>query len=146
MAAHLPFDARQIVVKATVSAVLTKICALTTRSFSRPVNTNAVVMPRDCDDPTITPGTARIPTSVDSTISGEARFHKELRATIDAIIGVSTVMQFHLPGTGAAGGGYYEGSYVLTSVDISGEDGDHVVASMTFELDDDALPTFTAAA
>lgn len=146
MTAHTPVIAHQVVVKATVGSTLTKICALTTRSLSRSISANAVPMPRDCDDPDIVPGTARIATSADSTISGEARFHKELRATVDALLGVSAVTQFILPGTGAQGGGYYQGTYMLTTVDISGEDGDHLVASLTWELDDATLPPFTPAA
>ena len=48
--------------------------------------------------------------------------------------------------TGAEGGGYWQGTYMLTGIDISGEDGDTLVASLTWELDDATLPAWTAAA
>lgn len=146
MTVHAQVAAHQVVVKATVASALTKICSLTTRSLSRSVSANAIPAARDCDDPDAVPGTMRIATSADSTISGEARYHKELRATVDALLGISTVMQFILPGTGAEGGGYWQGTYMLTGIDISGEDGDTLVASLTWELDDATLPAWTAAA
>lgn len=144
MTAPTPMEAHLVVVKITISSVLTTLGAMTARGFSITANANAVPLPRDTASPDTPPGTARIFTSIDSQITGTVRYHKALQDAVDDLVGTSSVMNFILPGAGSAGGGTWAGTFAWTQFEVSGDDGDHMVANVTFELDGDR-PTFTAA-
>ena len=145
MAAPAPFESHQVVVKATISSTLTVIGALTTRGLSFNVETSSPTLPRDTASVTTTPTKRQIATAKTATMSGEGLFYKAYQDAVDDLLGVVVAWQFILPGAGAVGGGTWEGDFMLTTFDITGQDGEFVTASFSCESSDE-MPTFTATA
>lgn len=144
MTAATPIDARLFKLSRTISSVMTELGALTSRSLSITPNSNAVPLPRDPAAPDTPVGTARLVTSIDSSISGTFRHHKALQDLITAQIGTSAAMEFEYDAAANLGGGIWAGTYIWGPTEIAGEDGDHLICTVTFELNG-AKPTFTAA-
>lgn len=116
------------------------ICALVTKGFNQTKNMNTAVIP-DCDDPTVVAPVKRTPISVDATISGEGYYEPGHRTQLQALFdsSVSTLVYFEISNGEASAGtaGYYFGKFFLTAFNITGDEGQYVRCSMTWEVDGD---------
>jgi len=111
----------------------TLICALITRGFNQAKQSNTFVVP-DCDDPMVVAPVKRVIMSKDATINGNGQYEPDKRALLQTEMedDTSSTWSFEIPAT-APDGGYYTGSFYLTTMNIVAEEGNLVTAEMTWE-------------
>lgn len=116
--------------------VFTKICGLKTRSFTDQVNTSDN-FEADCSDPESVPVRTLDITGRQGDIAGEGRYNRTQAAIIRAAVGVPKNYRFAIsePAGDNIDDGWYAGSFVLTNLQITGEDGAYTTASMQWAND-----------
>jgi predicted secreted protein len=119
-------------------------CGLTSRSFDLTASTNDQTVP-DCSDDDLAAWTARAIDALSGTISGSGVMDRTSLADYRTWF-LSTLpknCRIQIVATGANGGGYFEGSFLLTKLTLGGERGQK--ATVEIELQSDGAITWTAA-
>lgn len=123
--------------------VFTPICGLNSRSFTHQINTSDDFIP-DCVDPEDVP-TRELTTSGEQwDVSGSGLLDRNNLSDLQDAVGKYKNYRFELaePAADAVFGGYYEGTFVLTNLQITGTNDNKVSVDLSFASD--GTVTFTA--
>ena len=120
-------------------------CGLTSRGLDLSASSNDVTVP-DCDDEDAAAWTARVIDALSGTISGSGVMDRDSHETWrDWFLSAEAKnVRMSLDETGANGGGYYAGAFILTKLTITGERGNKVLLEV--EMQSDGAITWTDAA
>lgn len=120
------------------------VCGLTTKSFTISADTSDIVVP-DCDDPDEPAWVERVIRSLSSGFSGSGLMAEDIYATWRAwaLSGLAKNVRIVIDGTTIAG--YYQGSYVLSSFETNGNQGDGKM-QISLQLQSDGLVAWQAGA
>ena len=117
--------------------VFSALCGLTTKGINFQTNTNESFVP-DCDNPDdpawreITKS-GKFATITGSGIMDAVGAFPRYRDAYDSADSVN--MQVRMGASGAFLGGYWEGAFMLTQFNVTGNDGDKVNVEITMESD-----------
>lgn len=119
-------------------------CGLTSRGLSQSKNTNDVTIP-DCDDEDALAYVGRAVESASATISGSGVMDRDSFETWRKFWDATDAwnVRMKLDESGANGGGYYQGAFHLTKLDVTGERGGKV--QLEIELSSDGAWAWTDA-
>lgn len=119
-------------------------CGLTTRGINFSKETNDVTIP-DCDDPDLPAWTSRVTRALSGTISGSGVLAMEALPTWrDFFFSTGTKnVRVKLDANLAANGGYWQGAFHCTTLNVTGEIGDKV--QLELELQNDGPITWVPA-
>lgn len=120
--------------------VFAALCGLTTKGIQFQSNTNEVFIP-DCDNPDDPAWRKITKAGKFATITGSGLLDfknafPKYRAAWESEDPVNMRVYFDV--VGADGGGYWQGAFLLTQLNVTGNDGDYVQAEITMESDDAA--------
>lgn len=118
--------------------VFTPVCGLTTRQFTQQGNTNDVFVP-DCADPEDVPTRRLVPTGKQWDLSGDGLLNLAQKTQVDAAFMVTKNYRFRIarPAGSIVGTGYYEGSAMLTNIQLGGSTGNGEFASVSLAIASD---------
>jgi predicted secreted protein len=123
------------------------ICGLTARSFNRSAETVDYTVP-DCDEPDKVLSVKRIKRTMSAELTGSGVYAMDDRIRMDAFHAdkLSRIMRIQIDVPLASDGGYWQGSFHLTGLNITGNDEEgNITSEMTF-LSDGAWAWTDAAA
>jgi predicted secreted protein len=125
--------------------VFSLLCTATTVSFKQ-ANVTEDAMLQDCANPGNAPARQSVVTGKtwDVDFSGKADYTRFAVIQGDFDAGVAKNYRLVLAGTGAAGGGYYDGAAIITDLELS--KGDNGMVAFTGKLKGQGLLAWTAAA
>ncbi len=114
-------------------------CGLTTRGIKFSADSNSIVVP-DCNDPDLPAWIERVVRSLSVTINGSGVLAKEALQTWREwfLSGAPLNVRVVLDGVGW---GYFSGSFILSSFEVTGEIGNKV--QTTIQADSDGPVTWT---
>jgi hypothetical protein len=119
--------------------VFTPICGLTTRTFTKQINTNDTFVP-DCADPENVPVRRVNPTGKQWDLAGDGLYNLAQADMIDAASdGVTKNYRFRInrPAGSIVGTGYWEGPAMITNVQLGGNTGGGEFGSLSLALASD---------
>lgn len=118
--------------------VFSPICGITTRNFTKQVNTNDVFVP-DCADPEDIPVRRVNPTGRQWDLSGEGLLNLANWQALDAAVGVTGNFRFRIsrPSPTTTDTGYYEGPAMITNMQIGGVVGGGEFATVALTIASD---------
>lgn len=118
--------------------VFSPICGITTRNFTKQVNTNDVFVP-DCADPEDIPHRRVNPTGLQWDLAGEGLLNLANWQELDAAVGVTGNFRFRVarPTGSTTGTGYYHGRAMITNMQIGGVVGGGEFASVSLTIASD---------
>lgn len=118
--------------------VFSPLCGLTTRTFTHQVNTNDQFV-RDCADPEDIPSRETTSTGEQWDMSGSGLVNRTQLAEVQAAVGQVKNYRFELgePAGDLVYGGYYSGAAKLTTLTITGSDGEFTSIDLTFVSEGD---------
>lgn len=121
---------------ATPTEAFTKLCGLNTRSFTDQINTSDNFN-TDCSDPEAVPFRSLDTTGRQADISGSGVYNRAQIALLRAAVGQVKNYRFAIsePAADNIDDGWYAGAFVLTNLQVNGEDGSYTQASLTFQSD-----------
>lgn len=118
--------------------VFTPICGLTTRQFTKQVNTNDVFIP-DCADPEDVPLRRLVPTGMQWDLSGEGLLNLANWELVDGATGVTGNFRFVIarPAGSTVGTGFYAGPAMITNMQIGAQVGGGEFATVSITIASD---------
>ena len=120
--------------------VFTAPCGLTTKGFNNSAETNDVNVP-DCDDPDAPYWVERTIVSLSSTVSGSGILAMDSfpkwREWFES--GESRNLRIKMDETSANNGGHYEGKFVLSTFNLTGEERSKVGVEVELQNDGQVL-------
>lgn len=119
--------------------VFTPICGITTRNFTKQINTNDAFIP-DCTDPEDVPTRRLVPTGKQWDLSGEGLLNLANWEDIDsASEGVTKNYRFVItrPAGSTVGTGFYQGPAMITNMQIGAQVGDGAFATLGITIASD---------
>jgi predicted secreted protein len=129
---------------ASPTEVFAAPCGLTTKGINFSAASNDITVP-DCDDPDAASWSERVISALSGTVSGSGVLAMEsLETWRDYFFGgVSKNARVKIDTTLANNGGYFEGAFILTTFNITGEIGNKI--QVEIELQNDGPVTWVAA-
>lgn len=127
---------------ATPTEVFAALCGITTRTFTGQVNTNDVFT-RDCALPENVPIRRVIATGKQWELSGEGVLNRSDLEAIQAELGAISNWRllFTEPADDEVYQGYWAGAFMLTNLQVTGEDANFANISITLTSDSEVLFT-----
>jgi hypothetical protein len=119
--------------------VFTPFCGLTTRQFTKQINTNDTFIP-DCADPEDVPTRRLVPTGKQWDLSGEGLYNLAQAQMIeDASDGETKNFRFRIarPAGSIVGTGYWEGPAMITNRQLGGNSGGGEFGSISLSIASD---------
>lgn len=116
--------------------VFEAFCALTAKGINFQSQTNDFYVP-DCDNPDDPAWREIAKAGLSATISGQGTLDLDANATYQAAFENENSSNYRvlINLSLAAGGGYWEGAFMLTTYEVTGNDGELVQANITLESD-----------
>ncbi|MCW2315313.1 hypothetical protein M2322_000847 [Rhodoblastus acidophilus] len=122
--------------------VFTLLASATTKSFKQQIATDSSYE-IDANAPTTLPVRMSVPVGFAADVSGSGKADFSRFHTLQGFLGMTKNYQIVLTGTGAAGGGTYQGAFILKELNLSTSD--EKLITFDFALESAGALTFTAA-
>ncbi|MFC7399590.1 phage tail tube protein [Chelatococcus sp. GCM10030263] len=121
---------------ATPTEAFTAPCGLTTKGISLSAASNDITVP-DCDDPDAASWSERVISALSGTVSGSGVLAMESFETWRDYFfsGASKNARVKIDTTLANNGGYFEGKFILTTFNVTGELGNKIQVEIELQND-----------
>jgi len=121
---------------ATPTEAFTAPCGLTTKGINFSAASNDITVP-DCDDPDAAAWSERVISALSGTVSGSGVLAMESLETWREFFfsGVSKNARVKIDTTLANNGGYFEGKFICTTFNLTGEIGNKIQVEIELQND-----------